>query len=38
MARVYFCDPEGSEVDCPDCGETAIVNDSGVYCPNCADS
>ena len=28
-------EPEGVEIDCPTCGETAIVNDTGVYCPNC---
>lgn len=26
---------KGVEIDCPKCGNTAIVNDCGVYCPNC---
>lgn len=33
---VYFANdgnPEGAEIDCPDCGD-AIHNDSGTYCPN----
>lgn len=36
--NIYFCDDEceGAEIDCPDCGGTAIVNDSGVYCPDCS--
>ena len=35
--RVFFCDePEGSEIDCPDCGGDAISNDDGVYCPTCS--
>lgn len=29
--------PEGVEIDCPECGGDAIVNDSGVYCPNCSE-
>jgi DNA-directed RNA polymerase subunit RPC12/RpoP len=28
-------DPEGAETDCPDCGGGAIVNDDGIYCPDC---
>lgn len=28
-------EPEGVEIDCPNCEETAIVNDTGVYCPTC---
>lgn len=31
----YNLDPEGAEVDCPDCGGDAIHNDSGTYCPDC---
>lgn len=34
---VYFANdgnPEGAEIDCPDCGGDAIHNDSGTYCPN----
>ena len=40
MAKVYYCDPEGVEVDCPDCGEDAIVNDDGLVCsnPDCPNS
>ena len=34
--RVIYCgQPEGAEIDCPYCGETAIVTDDGIYCPNC---
>lgn len=29
------CDREGAETDCPNCGGDAIVNDSGIYCPDC---
>ena len=29
--------PEGAEVDCPDCGNPAIHNDSGTYCPECSE-
>ena len=36
MTKIYFGEPEGVEIDCPDCGGTAIVTDSGVYCPDCA--
>lgn len=28
--------PEGAEVDCPDCGGEAIMTDGGIYCPDCA--
>lgn len=40
MARIYFCDPDGAEVDCPDCGSDAIVNDDGLVCsnPDCPNS
>lgn len=31
--KVFFSEPEGCEVDCPDCGGEAIANDFGVYCP-----
>lgn len=34
---VYFANdgnPEGAEIDCPDCGGDAIHNDSGTFCPN----
>lgn len=34
---VFYCEPEGAEIDCPDCGETAIVTDGGVCCPTCRD-
>lgn len=29
---------EGVEIDCPKCGETAILTDRGIYCPNCANN
>ena len=29
-----FSDVEGAEIDCPDCGGSAIYNDGGVCCPN----
>lgn len=29
---------EGVEIDCPNCGDDAIVNDSGVYCPTCSEN
>lgn len=29
------CEYEGTETDCPTCGGDAIVNDSGVFCPDC---
>ena len=40
--RVYFCsndepecdEPYGEPIDCPDCGGSATVNDSGVVCDN----
>ena len=25
---------EGEVIDCPNCGETAIVNDNGIHCSN----
>ena len=34
MRNVYFCESEGSETDCPDCGSEAIVNDAGLICSN----
>lgn len=34
MARVYYCEPEGEEIDCPDCGSPAIYNDDGIVCSN----
>lgn len=43
--RIYFYGPEdedneGVEVDCPDCGSDAIVNDDGLVCsnPDCPNS
>lgn len=27
---------EGAEIDCPNCGGEAIMTDTGVYCPDCA--
>lgn len=36
MRKVFCCEPEGAEIDCPDCGNPAIENDGGVYCPTCA--
>lgn len=33
----YGDDCEGAEIDCPYCSGTAIVTDSGTYCPDCAD-
>ena len=37
MIRMFCYDstPEGAEIDCPDCGGSAIVTDDGVYCPDC---
>lgn len=34
MSRVYYCEPEGEEIDCPDCGSPAIYNDDGIVCSN----
>lgn len=37
MKKVYFCnpeEPEGAEIDCPDCGSDAIVTDDGIVCSN----
>ncbi len=34
MKNYYDPEVEGEEIDCPNCGEEAIQNDSGVYCPN----
>ena len=25
---------EGETIDCPNCGETAVVNDNGINCSN----
>lgn len=36
--RIFFDGPEGAEIDCPDCGGDAIVNDSGVFCPTCSEN
>ena len=38
--RVYYCEPEGVETECPDCGSDAIVNDDGLVCsnPDCENS
>lgn len=35
-----YCQPEGAEVDCPDCGSDAIVTDGGIVCsnPDCENS
>lgn len=31
----YFCKSnEGEVIDCPYCGETAVVNDNGTHCSN----
>lgn len=40
MRKIYFKDPEGAEIDCPDCGSAAIVNDGGLVCsnPDCSNS
>ena len=38
MSNDRYRQPEGAEIDCPDCGGTAIVTDSGIYCPDCANS
>lgn len=35
--KIYFNEPEGVEMDCPDCGEGAIQTDTGTYCPNCSE-
>ena len=39
IEKIEFTDdntqPEGVEVDCPDCGSDAIHNDSGIFCPDC---
>lgn len=34
MLIYYANDPEGAEIDCPDCGSDAIVTDEGVVCSN----
>lgn len=34
MLKYYANDPEGAEIDCPDCGSDAIVTDEGVVCSN----
>lgn len=31
----YAPTPEGAEIDCPDCGDTAIITNDGVFCPTC---
>ncbi len=38
MTKIFYADdeqqPEGTEYDCPYCGETGIHNDSGDVCSN----
>lgn len=35
IKRVFYCnEPEGAEIDCPDCGSDAIMTDDGIVCSN----
>ena len=37
MCEMNANQPEGVEVDCPNCGNESIYNDSGIHCPECND-